>query len=157
MLIAVVADTHGETKGICRHLKQWEPDMLIFAGDYYRDGEKIAQSLQIDYHGVRGNCDRSETRAGDEEIITVMDKKFYVLHGHLYGVKQSISRLYYRAMELEADVVIYGHTHAAQVEQIDRLWMINPGSASRPRFDNRGSYVLIELQKGVILPHLVKM
>jgi hypothetical protein len=28
MLIAVVADTHGETDGVCQHLKQWKPDRL---------------------------------------------------------------------------------------------------------------------------------
>ncbi len=113
--------------------------------------------MQIPYHGVRGNCDRHDPRARDEEIIEIEKKKFYVLHGHLYGVKQSISRLYYRALEIEAEVVIYGHTHDAHLEQIDSLWMINPGSASRPRFDSRGSYVLIDLQSESLLPRLVKM
>jgi hypothetical protein len=155
LLIAVVADTHGETNKICQRLKQKKPDMLIFAGDYYRDGDKIAQALQIDYYGVRGNCDRSEPRARDEEIIMVMDKKFYLLHGHQYGVKQSMNSLYYRAREIDADVVIYGHTHTAHLEQIDNIWMINPGSVSRPRFDCRGSYVLIEMDESTFLPQLV--
>lgn len=157
MLIGVVADTHGDTEKICQHLKPWKLDCLIFAGDYYRDGKKIAQILQINYYGVRGNCDRTESGAGDEEIISVMDKRFYIVHGHQYGVKQSINRLYYRAQELEADVVIYGHTHVAQLEQIDNIWMINPGSVSRPRYDNRGSYVLIEMDKNSFKPRLVYM
>ncbi len=157
MLIAVVADTHGETEEICRHLQAWKLDVLIFAGDYYRDGEKIAKSLQIPYHGVRGNCDRNEPRAADEEIITIKDKKFYILHGHLWGVKQSINRMYYRALERKADVVVYGHTHVAHLEQIDHLWLINPGSASRPRIDKRGSYVLIDWQQEVFSPQLIKM
>ncbi|NLV20696.1 MAG: metallophosphoesterase [Syntrophomonadaceae bacterium] len=155
MLIGVVADTHGDTDKICQHLKQWKLDQLIFAGDYYRDGKKIAQTLQINYYGVRGNCDRSEPSARDEEIVTVIDKRFYILHGHQYGVKQSMTRLHYRALELEADVVIYGHTHAAQLQQIDHIWMINPGSASRPRFDDRSSYVLIEMDKNLFQPRLV--
>jgi len=155
LLIAVVADTHGDTNKICQQLKPRNPDMLIFAGDYYRDGEKIAQSLQSKYYGVRGNCDRSEPRARDEEIIMIMGKRFYILHGHQYGVKQSINNLYYRTREIDADVVIYGHTHTAHLEQIDNIWMINPGSASRPRFDSRGSYVLIEVGKSTFLPRLV--
>jgi putative phosphoesterase len=155
LLIAVVADTHSDTNIICQHLTQKKPDMLMFAGDYYRDGENIAQTLQIEYYGVRGNCDRSEPRARDEEIIMIMGKRFYLLHGHQYGVKQSMSSLYYRTREVDADVVIYGHTHMAHMEQIDNIWMINPGSASRPRFDSRGSYVLIEVEKSTFLPRLV--
>ena len=155
MLIAVVADTHGDTNKIYQHLKQKNPDMLMFAGDYYRDGEKIAQALQIKYYGVRGNCDRSEPRARDEEIIMIMEKRFYILHGHQYGVKQSMSSLYYRTQEVNAEVVIYGHTHIAHLEQIDNIWMINPGSASRPRLDSRSSYVLIEVEKSTFLPRLV--
>jgi putative phosphoesterase len=155
VLIAVAADTHGDTEKICQHLKPWKPDMLIFAGDYYRDGEKIAKSLQIKYHGVRGNCDRSDPQARDEEIVMIMGKKFYLLHGHQYGVKQGMNNLYYRTREIEADVVIYGHTHAEHLEQINNIWMINPGSASRPRINSRGSYVLIEMEKGVFLPRLL--
>ncbi|MBP1762115.1 MAG: hypothetical protein H6Q64_1657, partial [Firmicutes bacterium] len=98
---------------------------------------------------------RSELRARDEEIIMIMGKRFYILHGHQYGVKQSMSSLYYRTQEVDADVVVYGHTHTAHLEQIDNIWMINPGSASRPRFDRRSSYVLIEVEKSTFLPRLV--
>jgi len=155
LLIAVLADTHGDTNSVCKHLKQWKLDGLIFAGDYYRDGEKIARDLQINYYGVRGNCDRSEPRARDEEIIELMNKKIYLLHGHQYGVKQSVSRLYYRALELEVDAVIYGHTHYPHLEQIDKLWIINPGSPSRSRIDSRGSYGLIEIKQNGFEPRLI--
>ena len=155
MLIAVVSDTHGNTELICRRLQPQKPDMLIFAGDYFRDGEMIARNLKIDFLGVRGNCDRDAPGGRDEETAIIINKKFYVLHGHQYGVKHSVNRLYYRALEMKADVVIYGHTHFPHLEQIDRLWMINPGSAARPRSSERGSYVMIEMENDKFLPRLV--
>lgn len=155
MLIAVLADTHGDISSVCKHLKQWKLDGLLFAGDYYRDGEKIAQTLRINYYGVRGNCDRYESQARDEEIIELMSKRIYLLHGQQYGVKQSISRLYYRALELEVDTVVYGHTHFPHMEKIDKIWMINPGSPSRNRIDSRGSYGLIEIEPDIFKPRLI--
>lgn len=155
MLIGVLADTHGDIGNVCKHLKQWKMDRLFFAGDYYRDGEKIAKVLKTNYYGVRGNCDRFNSQARDEEIIEIMNKKIYLLHGHQYGVKQSVNQLYYRALELQVDAVIYGHTHSPHLEQIDKLWMINPGSPSRPRTNSRGSYGLIEIEQDIFKPRLI--
>ena len=157
MIIGVLADTHGKTESICRHLKQWKLDYLLFAGDYYNDGQKIARALKIKCLAVKGNCDSPTGTGTSEEIVEILDKKIYLVHGHQFGVKQSINRLYYRAQEMGADVVIYGHTHTPHLEYTGELWMINPGSPSRPRLNSKGSYVLIEMDTGIFEPRLISL
>lgn len=157
MIIGVLADTHGKTESICRQLKQWKMEYLFFAGDFYNDGQKIARALRTKYYGVKGNCDSPAGLGANEEIVEIMDKKFYLVHGQQLGVKQSLNRLYYRAQELGADVVIYGHTHIPHLEYTGDLWMINPGSPTRPRLNSKGSYALIEMDMGIFEPRLMSL
>jgi uncharacterized protein len=56
---------------------------------------------------------------------------------------------------MQVDAVIYGHTHCPHLEQIDKLWMINPGSPSRPRTNSQGSYGLIEIEQDKFKPRLI--
>lgn len=157
MIIGVLADTHGNTEEICRQLKQQRIDCLLFAGDFYPDGQKIARSLKVRFYGVMGNCDSSSRGAKSEDLIEILDKKIYLTHGHQWGVKQSTSRLYYRACELGADVVVYGHTHTPHLERQGDIWIINPGSPTRPRLSHRGTYALIEMSRGIFEPRLLNL
>jgi len=157
LVIGVLADTHGNTDMICRQLKQWKLDCLLFAGDFYADGHKIARALKTKFYGVTGNCDASSSAGKSEEVIEIMGKRIYLTHGHQYGVKQSISRLYYRACELGVDVVVYGHTHTPHLEQNGELWLMNPGSPSRPRLDNQGTYGIIEMDTTHFEPRIIHL
>jgi len=154
LIIAVLADTHGKTEPVIEALKLRKPDAILFAGDFYHDGFRIARALESKYYGVKGNCDAGSTAAG-EQVLELMGKKIFLVHGHEYGVKQSLNRLYYRARELEADAVIYGHTHIPHIEKTDGLWMINPGSPTRPRLNTAGTYVLLEINPGTFEPRLI--
>ncbi len=155
MIIGVLADTHGSTEAVCRQLKKWKIDCLIFAGDFYTDGQKIARTLKTKFYGVNGNCDSSSSIGKNEQVIELFDKKIFLTHGHQFGVKQSTNRLYYQACELGVDAVVYGHTHTPHLEHCGELWMINPGSPTRPRLNSRGTYALIEMDIGVFEPRLI--
>lgn len=49
---------------------------------------------------------------------------------------------------LPYDFVILGHTHVPMVECVDRVTVINPGSCSQPRDqDRRGSYAILDLAR----------
>jgi putative phosphoesterase len=49
--------------------------------------------------------------------------------------------------QLPYDFVILGHTHVPMVECVDRVTVINPGSCSQPRDqDRRGSYAILDLE-----------
>ena len=51
-------------------------------------------------------------------------------HGHDYGVKRGLLDLYYKACEVGAKVVFYGHTHQSNVTTEGNVTMINPGALS---------------------------
>ena len=149
MKIAVIGDTHGRIENIRRELKTIKPELIFFTGDFLSDAKRIYHHLGVTLHAVAGNCDFHDSGPA-ERILDLEGKRFYMVHGHQYGVKNSVNSLYYRGLELNADVVLFGHTHIPFCEQIEDIWLINPGSPSRPRLDKKGSYALLYLEKGKI-------
>lgn len=145
--IAVIGDTHGRIEKICRELKSLKADQIFFTGDFINDAKRISYHLGgVILHAVAGNCDIFESGPA-ERIVDLAGKRFYLVHGHQYGVKSGVNSLYYRGLELGADVILFGHTHIPFCERIEGIWMVNPGSPSRPRLDKKGSYALLFLEK----------
>ena len=53
-----------------------------------------------------------------------------------------------RFAQLPDDFVILGHTHVPMVQHVDGVTVINPGSCSQPRDqDRRGSYAILDLER----------
>ncbi|MEA1962101.1 MAG: metallophosphoesterase [Bacillota bacterium] len=144
--VAVVADTHGKTNEIVQVLKQRIPDYLLFAGDHFSDGIKIANELGIAYNVVPGNCDY-EPDQDQEAVVTLKGHRILLVHGHQYGVKHDLNRLFYRGREMGAEAVVFGHTHTPLIEKTDGLWLINPGSPSRARIPGQGTYAMIKVDE----------
>lgn len=156
MRIAVAGDTHGRIEKLTRTMQMLKPDHLFFTGDFYADGLKLARRLSINWTGVMGNCDFGQ-KGKQEQQVTCWGRKFYLIHGHQYGVKRSLNTLFYRGQEVGADVVLFGHTHIPVCEQIDGIWMINPGSASLPRLGSNGSYALIDLVENKLNAQIIEL
>jgi putative phosphoesterase len=56
-----------------------------------------------------------------------------------------------RFAQLPRDFVIFGHTHVPMVHQANGVTVINPGSCSQPRDqDRRGSYAILDLDRRVV-------
>jgi len=151
--IAVTGDTHGRIERIKKELQLIQIDHMFFTGDYYSDAEKISLFLGLDFDGVAGNCDPG-CIASEELLIDFSGKRFYIVHGHRYGVKRSLNSLFYRGKEVGADAVLFGHTHTPFCERVDDMWMINPGSPSQPRGGKRGSYALLEIKDNILIPEI---
>ena len=72
-------------------------------------------------------------------------------HGHTWGVKSGYGAAIARAHKMNADILLFGHTHRAYCEQLeDGLWVMNPGAA-------RATYGVIEIDGGVICCELKQM
>lgn len=153
MKIAVAADTHGRIEGLKKQLMNYKPEHLLFAGDFLSDSRRLAHHLGIESHAVLGNCDGKS--AGEWEIVIELGgKRFYIVHGHQFGVKGSLNTLFYRGQELGVDAVIFGHTHVACSEQAAGMWMLNPGSASRPRKGKMASYIMLQISGATLDPQI---
>ncbi len=141
----LVSDTHGMTRNIVDKiidLDYKDIDGIIHLGDYVEDGYKLRKILGKDLYLVAGNGDfKSGYR--DEEIMEVKGCKILLTHGHHYGVKSNLNNLYYRALELGVDMVLFGHTHLALELEKDGILFINPGSPSLPRDIDRTKTAMI--------------
>jgi hypothetical protein len=67
---------------------------------------------------VKGNNDPWTRDASfpDERAFTLGGKKFFICHGHKFHVKSSLALLKRIAQEKECDIVLFGHTHKAYIE-----------------------------------------
>lgn len=157
MNVLVTGDTHNDFHRLQKEiLAERDIQLMLHTGDHFRDASFLASSWKISCHAVTGNCDGGET-APSEKIVTVESHRILLCHGHLYGVKRSLNRLFYRAQEAEAEMVVFGHTHIGLLEQIGGIWFMNPGSPTYPRGGAVPSYGLIRFEEGKIFPRLVEL
>ncbi|KAB3529615.1 metallophosphoesterase [Alkaliphilus pronyensis] len=145
--VLVMGDTHSQfeaTEAINKHMK--DVDLILHTGDNYKDINHIEGLYNIKIIGVKGNCD---WYGKDEEIVLINDKKIFICHGHQYNVKTSLNNIFYKGKEINADVVIFGHTHVPYYIKEKDLIVLNPGSLSFPRNGYPKSFAILEIDKSI--------
>ena len=170
--ILIVSDTHGRAtrlKELIEYRKKLlshgEVLNLIFLGDGLNDLFSCEEYNNIITHIVRGNCDTGVrfTPFGEEipfyRVITVGNYKAFLTHGNLFNVKYDREELCRVASEMDADIVLLGHTHAPTLEYIKKgsvrgvnkdLVLFNPGSLG----DFDGTFGNLSLSdNGFLLSH----
>ncbi|HEX3031235.1 MAG TPA: metallophosphoesterase [Bacillota bacterium] len=151
MRIGVISDTHGHMERVKAALEQMgEVDIILHAGDHFRDVLLLQQTVTTPIIGVRGNCDFSGPR---EEIVQLDGINILLIHGHQYGVKGSLQRLAYRGAEAGVKVVVFGHTHIPEIEWSEDMLLFNPGSIGSPRgASSHPTYGILYLEEGKVHP-----
>jgi len=144
MKILVLSDSHKAKDNILKAVEIEKPDMVFHIGDHEKDCLVIETKYpEIGLRTVRGNCD-GWALGLDIDEFELQDKRFFMTHGHLYGVKTGMDSIIHAAHSRNADVLLYGHTHIQYYEVIDGLTILNPGSVG----DAKKSYAVLELEKG---------
>ena len=141
----IVSDSHGLTTELLKlkEKHEHELDLMIHCGD----SELSAIESCLDgYSVVRGNCDFEGNFPG-EIVKEIGDLRFFITHGHLYSVKSTLLNLSYRAREMKANIVCFGHSHSLGAEMIDGILFINPGSIRLPRGRFEKTYVIVTFEK----------
>lgn len=148
MKILVVSDSHGNIENMCRAVERERPDMALHLGDGWRDAELLAlQYPGLPIEKVPGNCDfRDEPPV---LVTSIRGKRVMLCHGHTLGVRSGLDRLLYAALEQEADVVLFGHTHQPFVDIRKGIVMLNPGSIGS---GGRHTYGTLTFRDGVCVP-----
>lgn len=127
MRILVVSDTHGNYPAALVILEQSAAQLLVHLGDEVDDARTIEPLLEIPLLKVAGNCDHGATEPR-EIVVVIAGKRVFITHGDRYRVKLGLESLKRKAAELQAEVVLFGHTHIPGVWNEDGVLLVNPGT-----------------------------
>ncbi|MGM9522353.1 MAG: metallophosphoesterase [Oscillospiraceae bacterium] len=128
MKILVFSDSHRNVEAMVSVVEFEKPDYIFHLGDLESDAIELGRRYyNMPICSVPGNCDLMPF--GERRLIFDMcGKKFFVTHGHAYGVKTGLNSLINTAMTAGADIVMFGHTHVPYEGRFGDMLVINPGS-----------------------------
>lgn len=156
MKIAVISDTHKLINKTLQTLKNMKNlDLIIHLGDYVKDAREIEKAMNIKTICVRGNGDYLDKDVDLEKVLKIYGKKIFLTHGHNYDVKNGVSKLFYRAKELECDIVLFGHTHMSTLLEHEGILILNPGSPEEPSSVSKGSIGLLEISENDVKSEII--
>lgn len=143
MKLLVFSDSHGCLSTMEAAVLRESPVHILHLGDHLRDAEALRQRVSVPLTAVPGNCDGL---CGDPVRLLELDgKRIYMTHGHLHGVKMHYQRILYAALEAEADLLLFGHTHRPECFYERGLWVMNPGACGI-----NGTYGVVEITQNEI-------
>jgi len=141
-----MSDSHGNKTNMLKAAALELPGLILHLGDYDKDcGAVEWEYPEIPLRCVRGNCDRSSSNLDSDEF-TLGGKRFFMTHGHLYGVKTGYSSVINSAACRGADVLLFGHTHVPHYSVYESIAIINPGSIGM----GMKTYAILEFKNGEI-------
>lgn len=144
--LTVISDSHGARSNLSRLVGDCTiSDKIVFLGDGLSDLIELFE-FEDKIISVAGNCDFS-SRSPKRAVFDVGGVKFLAVHGDEFGVKVSLERLKDYAKSMGASVVLYGHTHIADVREVDGITFINPGTLSRHGSSETFAFVSVNCGK----------
>lgn len=153
--ILIFSDTHGYTDGCINTIVDIkDADAVIHAGDYVRDAEDLESIFpDIPIYYVCGNNDIF-SNASMNRIVEIEGKRIFITHGHGYNVKYETDfrSLVEKGREVNADLVIFGHTHKPYTAYEGDMIVINPGSAAFTK-----TYAIAEIDSGNLITKILEI
>ena len=156
MLVAVISDTHLRApspwfEGVYeQHLAG--ADRLFHCGDH--TGHSLwAYLLQHPgFEAVAGNSDAYELGTALPALLErdIEGHRLAVTHG--WGPRPGLAKRLGQAFEDRYDLILFGHSHAAEDTTLGTTRLINPGSCSPG-----GSLALIDIRRDRVDVHFVRL
>jgi putative phosphoesterase len=150
VVVGVLSDTHGELcDAAVRALSG--VDHIIHAGDICSGAILPALRDIAPTTAVAGNMDLGHV-AGElpaTQAVEVGGVLIYVLH--------DLNRLDLVPEDAGVQVVVYGHTHRAEIERQDGVIYLNPGSAGDPRYLRGPTLALLTISGADIEARIVSL
>ncbi len=148
MKVAIISDTHDQLEKVetaISSIQDHNCQAVIHCGDWcspFVAEEFVKAGLPVytsmgnndgDRDGIRSKFQHSDIKWELEEEILELEidnKKFAVNHYPDVAEVLAASKQY--------DVICYGHNHKRFIQQIDQMWMINPGALIRNTVEGWG-------------------
>jgi putative phosphoesterase len=148
MKILIISDSHGLEDELSQINQLYENDvqLMVHCGDSELSYDHSALN---GYEVVKGNCD-FDKRFPNEVVFEINGQRLFATHGHLYNVKMSLMNITYRAEEVGASIICFGHSHLAGSELIEGRLLINPGSIRQPRERKEPTYCIVEVYNNIV-------
>jgi putative phosphoesterase len=152
--LLVLSDTHGHLAAV-KAVLNWAKDRLppddticgaAFLGDGISDLRPAAEAtgFYCEWKLVRGNNDYGYS-IPEAAVMDFAEHHFFLCHGHRYNLYGAgYNNLIAAARNAQADVVLFGHSHAPFQKNVDGILLVNPGSAGSPRSRIGATFAVIE-------------
>lgn len=158
MKIIVVSDTHRRIEPFIKDIEKYDDiDLIIHLGDMVADAKEIKSRVKFPLMVVRGNNDYEANNTSWNEILEIEGNKIFATHGHKEGIDFGVNTILRRAKELDANIVLYGHTHVFMDKIYDKIRLINPGSAGYDRSGEYESYIIMDINSKEIKVDRIKL
>jgi putative phosphoesterase len=141
MLIGLISDTHGLLRPEALRALGGA-GLILHAGDV--GGPVVLSALEgvAPVKAVGGNVDPPEERLPASLDLTLEGVRVHVSHGHELGAPTPAALL----ARYDADVIVFGHTHKALIEQYGMRLVVNPGAAGPRRFNLQPTVALLRIE-----------
>ncbi|MCL1806904.1 MAG: metallophosphoesterase [Oscillospiraceae bacterium] len=153
MKLLILSDSHECIDSMLESVAVENPGAVFHLGDHIQDSFALRARIPDDVplYCVRGNCDYA---GEDENLITILGKKIFYTHGHVYRVKTGLDEIARRGKEVCADLVLFGHTHMPYIGKSGKTLLMNPGSCGGRRWTggapSRKTYGVVTIdEKGI--------
>jgi len=122
--------------------------------------DEYLHTLANDVHIVRGDLDDSN-QYPETKVVQIGDFSIGLCHGHQvvpWGDAESLGGL---QRKLDVDILISGHTHKNDVAEVEKKFMVNPGSAtgaySALTSDVHPSFVLMAIKGSKVVTYVYEL
>ncbi|HEV2147147.1 MAG TPA: metallophosphoesterase family protein [Longimicrobiaceae bacterium] len=155
MKVGIISDTHGllrpEVFSVFEGVEH-----ILHAGDVGPVDLLVELEAIAPVTAVWGNTDGWEVHGRVPEVarVELAGVRVTVVHGMQVG---SPTPAKVAAAYPGADLVVFGHSHRAVVEQVGGVLAVNPGSAGPRRFRDPVTVALAELSPGRTSARLVEL
>ncbi|MDO5293230.1 MAG: metallophosphoesterase family protein [bacterium] len=136
--VAILSDTHGLLREEVREeLKK--ADIILHAGDINTQAIVDEMKSYAPLYIVRGNNDKEWAASIPESIrVTIEGVRFFMVHNKKH-IPKDLS---------EVDVIVYGHSHKYEEKEEEGVFMLNPGSCGKRRFDLEITMAVMTIEDG---------
>lgn len=145
--LGVISDTHGLLRDEAIALLEGV-DHIIHAGDI--GDPKIIERLETiaPVSAIRGNIDRDHWAATYPETLRtrLFDSEIFVIHDR--------KDLAFSPGETDIDLVISGYSHRSNIEVLDGVLYLNPGSAGPRRFKLPITLATVQISNRQLVPQI---
>jgi putative phosphoesterase len=146
--ILVISDSHGNIAALTTVLK-WAYDANLdaaaFLGDGYEDLSLASAraGFTLPWYAVRGNGDFNFS-VPDNMVLEISARKLFLSHGNRHNVREGHKTIAAAARNAGAEAALFGHTHIPHCSTVNGMFLLNPGSISRPRNGSDCTFAVLE-------------